>query len=104
MNKNNIYDEIPLNLTKEIFETLIEDKNVKIERIVSEGNSSPEDFWYDQEKNEWVIILKGEAVLLFEDKEIHLKTGDYIEIPAHKKHKVKWTKQNEKTIWLAVHF
>jgi cupin 2 domain-containing protein len=52
-----------------------------------------------------VILLKGEAVISFMDEDdIRLKAGDYINIPAHKKHRVSWTKPDEETIWLAVHY
>jgi len=61
--------------------------------------------WYEQKDSEWVIVLQGEAILSFERKEdVRLKAGDYLNIPASQKHKVSWTKPNEKTIWLAVHY
>lgn len=103
--KSNIYEQIPENLKDEFFEVLASSKSVKIEKIVSFGHSTPRDEWYDQEQNEWVVLLKGEAVLLFEnEKEIRLLEGDFINIPAHKKHRVLWTKPSEKTIWLAVFY
>ena len=76
----------------------------KAKRIVSAGHNSPEGFWYDQEEHEWVAVLKGEAKLLFEgdDEAIHMKPGDYVNIPAHRKHRVEWTSPNEPTVWLAV--
>ncbi|MDX2244117.1 MAG: cupin domain-containing protein [Leptolyngbyaceae cyanobacterium bins.302] len=78
---------------------------MKIERIVSRGHTSPETGWYDQEQNEWVIVLQGEAVLSFEHEEpLCLKVGDYINIPAHSKHRVDWTDPNQETIWLAIHY
>ncbi len=99
----NIFADIPKKLPKELFETLIVKENLKIERIISKGHISQT--WYDQSHDEWVIILQGEAVLTFEDeKEIKLSTGDYINIPAHTKHKVTWTKPDEETIWLAIHY
>jgi cupin 2 domain-containing protein len=102
----NIFDSLPDKLPGEIFETLIEKNNIKIEKIISSGQSSPEGFWYDQDKNEWVILLSGTAVLLFEnDKEEKiLKPGDYVFIPAHLKHRVNWTDINQKSIWLAIFF
>ena len=56
--------------------------------------------------NEWVIVLKGEAKLLFEnnDEPIHLKPGDFVNIPAHRKHRVEWTTPDEPTVWLAVFY
>jgi cupin 2 domain-containing protein len=102
---NNIFDAVPVNIEAEIFETLVQNDTVKIERILSKGHTSPESGWYDQDRNEWIIILKGEAVLLFADESpVKLKTGDFINIPAHKKHKVKWTDPDIETIWLAVHY
>lgn len=102
--KSNIYEQIPEILKDEFFEILASNDNIKIEKIVSFGHATPRDEWYDQEQNEWVILLKGEAILAFEDKEIKLLEGDFINIPAHKKHRVSWTKPSEKTIWLAVFY
>ena len=102
---NNIFDAIPKNVTAEIFDSLIDTENIQIERIVSKGQSSPDSGWYDQDKNEWLLILKGEAILLFADNSsVTLTTGDYINIVAHKKHKVKWTDPDVETIWLAIHY
>ncbi|MFK5895225.1 MAG: cupin domain-containing protein [Pseudomonadota bacterium] len=102
---NNIFNHIPKNLKTEVVEQLINNNQVKIERIISKGHRSPESGWYDQEHNEWVIVLSGEAILSFvDDLDISMKKGDYINIPAHKKHKVKWTAPNIETIWLAVHY
>ena len=102
---NNIFDSIPDNLSAEVFNLLVDFNGVKIERIISKGHSSPKTGWYDQNKNEWVIVLKGEAILSFADtSSVTLKAGDYINIPAHKKHKVAWTAPDAETIWLAVHF
>ena len=102
---NNIFDAIPKSIKSEIFETFIDSHNVQIERIISKGHNSPESGWYDQDKDEWLIVLKGEAILLFADESsVNLKTGDFIDIPAHKKHKVKWTDPDTETIWLAVQY
>ncbi|MDX8395482.1 MAG: cupin domain-containing protein [Mariprofundaceae bacterium] len=99
----NIFDSIPDHLDDEVFDVLIRSKHVKIERIVSKGQVSSD--WYDQPEDEWVMVLKGEAVIVFEDgEEMHLSEGDYINIPAHTKHKVKWTNPELETIWLAVHY
>lgn len=105
MKSQNIFSNIPQNLEKELFELLIKNNTVTIERIVSKGQKSPESGWYDQEKNEWVIVLKGKTMLSFEDQpSIHLSEGDFINIPSHKKHKVAWTDPDNETIWLAVHY
>ncbi len=105
MELKNIFESIPDNLNKEIVEKLAQSKDIKIERIISKGHTSPESGWYDQEQNEWVIILKGEARIAFEtEKEIILGAGNYINIQAHAKHKVSWTDPETETIWLAIHY
>jgi cupin 2 domain-containing protein len=102
---NNIFDAIPRNLETEVFDRLVESDGVRIERIISKGHKSPESGWYDQDENEWVMVLRGEAILSFADESsITLKEGDFINIQAHKKHKVEWTAPNIETIWLAVHY
>ena len=86
----------------EEFLTLFENANAKIKRIVSHAHPSPADFWYDQEEDEWVTVLRGTATLEFADGEqVELKEGDYLTIPRHVQHRVAQT--NEETIWLAVH-
>ncbi len=106
MKTSNIFNNIPLQIKEELFEELLCRDSLKIERIVSAGHSSPEENgWYDQDSNEWVILLEGEAILSFENSEdVRLKSGDYINIPSHTKHKVSWTTPLTKTIWLAVHY
>ncbi len=105
MKTSNIFENIPKNLNNELFENLLTKDNLKIQKIVSYGNTTPEYEWYDQEENEWVIVLEGEAVLSFEEREdIRLKKGDFINIPAHTKHRVSWTTKSEETIWLAIHY
>lgn len=87
-------------------ETLADSKTVRIERILSRGHRSPEGFWYNQEQNEWVLLLKGRAGLSFEGQSgaVELAPGDYLNIPAHVRHRVAWTAEDEETIWLAVHY
>jgi cupin 2 domain-containing protein len=81
-------------------------RRLKIERIISRGQASPPDFWYDQTWNEWVIVLKGNATLRFEDEPAGraLGAGDYVFIPASKRHRVEWTDPQQPTVWLAIHF
>jgi len=105
MPDNNIFAAIPQCLDQERVEKLVESKGVCIERIVSKGHTSPASGWYDQPKNEWVIVLKGEAIISFENEsELRLSAGSYINIAAHKKHRVSWTDPDVETIWLAVHY
>ena len=100
----NLFVDIPSQLPKEVFTTLISAANVRIERIVSHGHASPEVFWYDQDEYEWVIVLKGAARLRFEDSILEMKPGDFVNIPAHKRHRVEWTTPDEPTIWLAIFY
>ena len=101
----NIFKVIPDDLTAEVFESLAENEKVKIERIISKGHSSPDAGWYEQEQNEWVLVLRGEARVLFDNKSsVSLKEGDYLNIKAQQKHKVAWTAPDIETIWLAVHY
>ncbi len=102
----NIFSDLQKQAPGEILETILQTHQFKIERIISRGRATTEGEWYDQDKNEWVILLKGRAGLLFKsnNEEIVLKPGDYINIPAHQKHRVEWTDANEETIWLAVHY
>ena len=105
MKSGNIFEQIPENLDEEAFDTLVQSNHLNIERIVSRGHSSPESGWYNQEQNEWVIVLKGEATIAFENEPpVNLKEGGYLEITAHKKHKVIKTHKDKETIWLAVHY
>ena len=103
---NTLFDDIPTDLPEELHEVLADKKHVRIERIVSTGHASPDGFWYDQEEHEWVVVLKGEAKLLFEgdDEAMHMKPGDFVNIPAHRKHRVEWTTPDEPTVWLAVFY
>lgn len=105
MKPENIYSPVSGNRDKEFFETLIESGAFKIERIVSRGHCSPENGWYDQSRNEWVLLLKGSAVITFSDNTtICLEEGDYLHIPSHQKHKVSWTDPDRESYWLAVHY
>ena len=90
----------------EQFSDLLKRPGLRIERIVSTGQSSPEGFWYDQPEGEWVLLIEGEARLRFADETEarHLKAGDYLDIPAHRRHRVDWTAPTQTTIWLAVHY
>jgi len=100
----NFFD-LPTSLPEEMVTVVGENSRVRIERIVSSGHASPEAFWYDQKEHEWVIVLKGEARLVFDDGEsVQMEPGDHILIPAHRKHRVDWTTSAEPTVWLAVFY
>ncbi|WP_020560187.1 cupin domain-containing protein [Thiofilum flexile] len=101
---SHIFAQLPKDLSNEVFETLLHAEQLRIERIVSKGHSSPPDFWYDQAEHEWVLVLQGEAIVALEDKSITLKAGDYLNIPAHVKHRVEWTTPEQETIWLAIFY
>jgi len=94
----------------EHFNDLLTRPGCRIERIVSHGQASPPGFWYEQDWDEWVLLLAGEAVLGFEDApagntwQVNLRVGDYLLIPQGQRHRVELTAENEPTIWLAVHF
>lgn len=101
----NLLNDLPDNLQEEVFEDLIKTDSVRIERIISHGHSSPTTGWYDQDEHEWVIVLEGFGVLEFENgKCVRLDKGDSLNIPAHTKHKVKQTSEQQPTIWLAVFY
>jgi cupin 2 domain-containing protein len=99
-----LFADLPRHLPDELVTTLLEADNLRVERIISHGHASPEEFWYDQEQSEWVIVLKGAAKLRFEDGIVSMNLGDFVNIPAHKKHRVEWTAPDEPTVWLAVHY
>jgi cupin 2 domain-containing protein len=101
----NIFSSLPDRLEHELFEELLHHKNIKIERIVSRGHASPANGWYDQNENEWVVVLEGSGTILFENgEEVNLVKGDYLNIQAHTRHKVSWTDPKGVTIWLAIHY
>lgn len=105
METKNIFSNIPVSLPEEIFEDIVSTENCKIKRIISKGHNTPKGKWYNQDKNEWVIVLKGYAELLFEGRNnqiVKMKEGDYINIPAHIKHRVE--KTDKETVWLTVFY
>ncbi|MEO6908199.1 MAG: cupin domain-containing protein [Abditibacteriaceae bacterium] len=100
---HNLFALDPSSQTTERFNILLQTPYLRLEQIVSCGMASAEGFWYDQDKTEWVLLAKGEAVLEFEkEKLITLQAGDYLEIPAHQKHRVASCSQD--AIWLTLHF
>tara|TARA_R110000850_G_scaffold272452_1_gene407639 strand:- start:3038 stop:3364 length:327 start_codon:yes stop_codon:yes gene_type:complete len=105
MKQSNLFKNIPAELAEEQTELLSSMSGVRIERIISRGQSSPDEGWYDQPDPEWVVLLSGGAVLRFEedDRCLELTPGDWIEIPARCRHRVESTSEDEDSIWLAVH-
>ena len=102
---NNLLTSLPDHIDHEQVEELLSQPNVKIERILSKGQTSPETGWYDQDKNEWVVILQGVGDITFEDGDkVRLQPGDHLNIPAHRRHKVSWTDPDSVTVWLAVFY
>ncbi len=100
----NIYELSQEVYKLEKFEQIVFGKNIQIERIVSTGQTTNSGQWYDQELDEWVILLQGEAELSYaDDTRIKLKAGDYLLIPSHTKHRVEYTSIEPACIWLAVH-
>jgi cupin 2 domain-containing protein len=104
--KGNLFSPIPLSLPQEVMEVLLATESFRLERIISTGQATPAGKWYDQETNEWVLLLTGKAGLLFENdpQVIIMKPGDYLLIPAHRRHRVEWTAGDQPTIWLALHY
>ena len=90
----------------EDLEELLSGRSFRLERIVSTGQVTPEGQWYDQETDEWVLLLFGAARLRFEDKAalLEMQAGDYVNIPAHRRHRVEWTDPDQQTVWLALHY
>ncbi len=106
MRKGNIYSDVPDRAPEEIIEILADSGKVRIERIISDAHSSPEGSWYDQDENEWVLLLEGSAGLRFDGSGelLILKPGDWVDIAAHLRHRVEWTDPKQKTVWLAVFY
>jgi cupin 2 domain-containing protein len=102
----NIFADIPEPRADEGLEMLLSEENLRLERIVSCGHASPREVWYDQPWDEWVILLSGHATLLF-DGEIQaqeMRPGDFLNIPAHRRHRVEWTDPATPSVWLSLHY
>ena len=106
MISSNIYTDIPKDLPDELLEKIIQNGSFKLERIISKGHSTPKGKWYDQNEEEWVVVLKGSAGISIEGEAgtVVLKPGDYIHLPAHLKHRVEWTDATTETVWLALYY
>jgi len=103
---NNIFSDVPDSLVYESFWCILKRGGIEVERIVSKGHVTPAGQWYDQEHDEWVLLLQGEAILLYqnETQPLHLHPGDNFLIPAHCRHRVEWTEPAVETIWLTIHW
>ena len=105
MNVENLFHDIPGGMPEELVGEILRTDTFRVERIVSRGHASPPGFWYDQETDEWVLLVKGSASLRFFDgREVALAPGDHLLIPRHMRHRVERTDAEGETIWLAVHF
>lgn len=102
----NLFANVPAQLPEELFEPLLQTPTFVLERIVSRGHATPAGQWYDQERDEWVLVVKGRARLLFEQRAevVQMGAGDYVHIPAHCRHRVEWTDPDQETVWLALHY
>lgn len=101
----NLFASLPMDTSNEKFDDLLDVPGLRIERIVSHGHASPPGFWYEQDHDEWVMVLQGSASLRIEgcDTPVELKRGDHYWLPAGLKHRVESTASDGPTIWLAVH-
>jgi cupin 2 domain-containing protein len=106
MNQGNLLARLPPAAAEEVFQELLQGGTFRMERIVSTGQRTPEGQWYDQEAAEWVLLVSGSATLRFEDQAepCELRPGDWVDIPAHRRHRVERTDEHGPTVWLAVHY
>ena len=101
--KGNLFNKIPKHIKKEIFDVLVKRPGLSIKRILTQGQTTD---WLKQDTIEWVVLLAGSAKLLLEDgnRQVSMKSGDYVQIPAGCRHRVSWTDPRQKSVWLAVHY
>lgn len=100
----NLLTRLPAAKRAEIFTALLTRPGIRVERIVSRGQSTPEDAPMVQTQDEWVLLLEGAAGLRIEDSaEARLSPGDHVWIAAGQKHWVTWTAKDRATVWLAIH-
>lgn len=101
----NLFSQVPHTLfEEEQVQVIHQDETCRIERILSCGQCSPDGFWYDQEENEWVTLIQGEAILNVEGKQVSLHPGDCIFLPKHQKHRVEYTSKSPICIWICVFY
>jgi cupin 2 domain-containing protein len=101
----NLFNDLPRQADQEFVTELLRRKGMRIERIVSTGQSTPVDKPFIQDYDEWVLLVSGSAGLWIEgEAERELRPGDHVLIPSRRAHRVTWTPKGEPTVWLAVHF
>lgn len=100
----NLFGKLPDAGQGEASEVLAKAGGAEVERIVSRGRASPEGFWYEQDRGEWVVVLQGGAGLRFSDpaEVVEMTAGDWVWIEAGRRHRVEWTEEAVDTVWLAV--
>ena len=103
---DNLFAGLPATTAEELVHVLVRTPELRMERIVSTAHRTPSGQWYEQETNEWVVVLRGSAGIRFADEDdvVVLRPGDWIDIPAHRRHRVEWTDPGEPTVWLALHY
>ncbi|MEW6296263.1 MAG: cupin domain-containing protein [Thermodesulfobacteriota bacterium] len=106
MKPQNLFSPLPNIIPEEICEVLLHTGLFTLQRIISAGQATPPGEWYDQDTHEWVVLLSGSAGLRFADAPdlLVLRPGDYVHIPAHRRHRVEWTDPRHPTVWLALHY
>lgn len=110
MHSGNLLGALPDTLPAELFETILSTDRLRIERILSRGQSTPKGEWYEQEEHEWVLLVTGEALLAIvppgedEPATLRLGPGDYVNLPARCRHRVEWTAPDRVTVWLAIFY
>ena len=103
---SNVFDDLPARLPAERIDVLVTGRGVRVERIVSTGHVTPPGEWYDQDTDEWVVLLRGRARLRIESEPDarDLYPGDHVLLRSHVRHRVEWTDDAGPTVWLAVHY
>ena len=101
---SNLFADLSPAADVEQFVELLSRPGLRIERIVSAGQASPQGFWYEQPQGEWVLVLEGEARLALDNEPapLLLKKGDFVDIAPHRRHRVESTATP--TLWLAIHY
>lgn len=103
MNVSNLFENLPVAWPDECSTVLLQQTGLRVERIISQGQASPNGFWYDQAEDELVFLLQGAAQLQWADESLRcLKPGDWLLIPAHTRHRIAWTDPQQPSLWLAI--